>query len=98
MYKNTDPTPPPPPPRKPCIRDMATLLRDHLPPLILKLTPMKEIKRRAAELERTHPQYREELPLVISGEQRRRAIESGQLSVSGDDVEFFQAISTASCA
>jgi hypothetical protein len=98
MHLNTDPAAPAPRLRKPCLRDLATLLRDHLPPLLLKLVPMSELERRAQELRRTNPEFEEELPLVLSGEARRRAIAAGELAVSGRDVQFSKPASTASYA
>ncbi|HEX8505488.1 MAG TPA: hypothetical protein VF630_08980, partial [Hymenobacter sp.] len=67
----------------PCIRDLAALLRDHLPPAVVMLTPLEQLARRAQELHHTHPQYREELPLVLSGEARRRARFHGLQVVDG---------------
>ena len=68
-----------PPPPKPCIRDLAELLRDHLPPLLVKLTPLKELRRRCHEIAAEHPRFREEVPLVLVGEERRRQKLSGVL-------------------
>ena len=45
MYLNTTP---PCPPRKPCIRDLARLVQDHLPPALVQLAPLKQLKRRIA--------------------------------------------------
>jgi hypothetical protein len=98
MHLNTDPAAPESPQRKPCIRDLAILKRDHMPDVLVKLVPMTELERRAQELERTHPQFKEELPIVLRGEARRRAIEAGQLLMSGADVQFSEALSTASYA
>jgi hypothetical protein len=36
------------------------------------LLPLKELRRRVTEIEATHPQYREELPLVLAYETSRR--------------------------
>ena len=76
MHLNTTPSPPP---QKPCIRDLAELLRDHLPPLLIKLTPLKELRRRCHEIAAEHPRFREEVPLVLTGEERRRQKLSGVL-------------------
>jgi len=43
-----------------------------LPATLVPLLPLKELKRRAHEIEVTHPQYREELPLVLAYETTRR--------------------------
>ncbi|TGE26914.1 hypothetical protein [Hymenobacter metallicola] len=78
MRLNTDA---PAGPRKPCLRDMATLVNEHLPPAVVQLTPLKQLKRRLREIDATHPQYQEETPLVLAYEQRRRAQLGGQLQV-----------------
>lgn len=71
------------PPRKPCIRDFHELLHQHLPPaLILKVTPILELERRLDEIVLEHPHLREEAPLVLVGESRRRDRLSGQLKVT----------------
>jgi hypothetical protein len=46
------------------------------------LLPLKELRRRATEIEATHPQYREELPLVLAYEQQRRRRFAGGLVAS----------------
>ena len=74
MHLNLTPDPPPAPPRLPCIRDLADLLRDHLPPLLVKLTPLKELRRRCAEIVAEHPRFREEAPLVLDGERQPPAL------------------------
>ena len=77
---------PPAPARKPCLRDLAQLTSPTglLPAAVVPLLPLKQLKRRAAEIAATHPQYREELPLVLAYEaKRRRRFTSGLvLSVS----------------
>ena len=68
------------PPRKPCLRDLAQLTSPTglLPAAVLPLLPLKQLRRRANEIAATHPQYREELPLVLAYEaQRRRRFTSG---------------------
>jgi hypothetical protein len=64
----------PEPARKPCWRDLATLTSPTglLPATLVPLLPLKQLRRRAAEIEATHPQYREELPLVLAYETSRR--------------------------
>lgn len=77
MHLNTTP---PAPPRKPCLRDLAQLTSPSglLPAAVVPLLPLKQLKRRANEIAATHPQYREELPLVLAYEaQRRRRFTSG---------------------
>ena len=65
---------PPTPARKPCLRDLAQLTSPTglLPAAVVPLLPLKQLRRRAAEIEATHPQYREELPLVLAYEAQRR--------------------------
>ncbi len=69
MYLNKAPDEPP---RRPCIRDYADLLRDHLPEPLVKLTSLPELERRCHEIVAEHPRFREEAPLLLAGEQRRR--------------------------
>lgn len=71
MHINTNP---PGPIRKPCLRDLAQLTSPTglLPAAVVPLLPLKQLRRRAAEIEATHPQYREELPLVLAYEMNRR--------------------------
>ena len=80
MRLNTDPAPPA---RKPCIRDLATLTATLLPPALVQLTPLKQLRRRLREIDATHPQYQEETPLVLAYEQRRRALLSASLHLAG---------------
>jgi hypothetical protein len=71
---------PPAPPRKPNILELKELISPTglLPEHIVPLLPLKQLRRRAAEIEATHPQYREELPLVLAYETtRRRRFTSG---------------------
>jgi hypothetical protein len=76
-------TTPDPPPAKPCLRDLHELLRDHLPPApVIKVTPLPELTRRCHEIVAEHPRFREEAPLVLAGEIRRRHRFSGALAVS----------------
>lgn len=79
MYLNTDPTPPA---RLPCLRDLAQLTATLLPPALVMLVPLDELARRAQEINATHPQYREETPLVVAWEARRRQRLSGALAVA----------------
>lgn len=83
MHLNTTPDPTP---RKPCARDMAQLISPQglLPALLVKLVPLKELRRRCHEINATHPQYREETPLVLAWEQQRRQRLSGRLVRVGE--------------
>jgi len=80
MYLNTDPTPPA---RKPCIRDLATLTSTLLPPALVQLSSLKQLKRRAREINATHPHFQEETPLVLAWEEQRRQRLSGELAIAG---------------
>ena len=73
---------PGPPPAKPCIRDLHELLHVHLTPQLVMLTPLEELARRLHEIAAQHPRFREEAPLVLSGETRRRHRFSGALVVA----------------
>jgi hypothetical protein len=75
-------TTPAAPPRKPCIRDMAQLVATLLPANLVQLVPLKQLKRRIREINATHPQYREETPLVLHYEVQRRQRLSGRLRIS----------------
>ena len=72
---------PDPPPQKPCIRDLHELLHLHLTPQLVMLAPLEELSRRLHELAAQHPRFREEAPLVLVGEERRRQRFSGGLVV-----------------
>lgn len=80
MHINTDPITPP---RKPCLRDLSTLVRDHLCEKVVRLAPLKQLKRRLREIDATHPQFREETPLVLRYEEGRRQRLRGELHVAG---------------
>jgi hypothetical protein len=82
MRLNTD-APAPAAPRKPCFRDLATLVRDFLPPALVQLAPLQELQRRLRELNTTHPQFQEETPLVWAYETERRQRLSGELHLVG---------------
>ncbi len=69
MHLNTTP---PAPARKPCWRDYARLTTTLLPDALVQLVPLKQLKRRIREINATHPQYREETPLVLAYETSRR--------------------------
>ena len=86
MHLNTTP---PAPQRKPCLRDLAQLTSPTglLPATLVPLLPLKQLKRRAAEIEATHPQYREELPLVLAYETQRRQRFAGGLVASVNQVK-----------
>ncbi|MBO3270783.1 hypothetical protein [Hymenobacter defluvii] len=79
MHLNTDPQAPA---KRPCLRDLATLTATLLPPALVMLAPLPELERRCREIDTTHPQYREETPLVLAYEHRRRGQLSGQLRVA----------------
>ena len=76
MHLNTTPDPPP---GKPNILEYAELLRDYLPEPLIKLVPLPELRRRCHEITAEHPRFREEVPLVLSGETHRRERLSGRL-------------------
>lgn len=80
MHLNTTPAPAL---GKPCLRDMAQLTSPTglLPATLVPLLPFKQLKRRAQEIEVTHPQYREELPVLLAYEAKRRG-RFGKLQVS----------------
>lgn len=79
MHLNTDPVEPA---RKPCLRDLHRLTTTLLTPALVALVPLKQLKRRIQEINATHPQYREETPLVLAYETQRRERLSGRLEVS----------------
>lgn len=77
MHLNTTPAAPA---RLPNMVELDQLISPQgpLPKHIVPLLPLKQLRRRAAEIEATHPQYREELPLVLAYEtSRRRRFTSG---------------------
>lgn len=78
---------PPAPARKPNILELAQLTATLLPAALVQLVPLKQLKRRIREINATHPQYREETPLVLSYEVRRRRQLSGQLSYSATPLQ-----------
>jgi hypothetical protein len=84
MHLNTTPDPPP---AKPCIRDLHELLHVVLTPQLVMLSPLEELARRLHEIAAQHPRFREEAPLVLAGEQRRRHRYSGALSVAHSHAE-----------
>ena len=79
MHLNTDPAAPA---RKPCLRDLATLTATLLPPALVQLIPLKQLRRRVREINATHPHFREETPLVLTWEEQRRQRLNGELAVS----------------
>lgn len=81
MHLNTDPAIPA---RLPSILDYSELISPSglLPETLVKLVPLDELERRCEEINTTHPQYREETPLVLAGEQKRRRFMSQGLRVS----------------
>ena len=70
----------------PCIRDMHELLRDHLPPLLVKWSPLPELDRRLQEITAEHPRFREEAPLVLQGETARRRRLSGEFTYTSNQL------------
>ena len=77
MHLNTDPPAPAAPSKKPCARDMNELLTKHLPEQLIKLVSLEELERRGTELVAEQPRFAEEVPLVLAGEQYRRARHRG---------------------
>ncbi|MDO7885319.1 hypothetical protein [Hymenobacter cheonanensis] len=69
MHINTDPVQPL---GKPCIRDFHQLTTTLLPAALVMLVPLPELERRAQEIDATHPHFREETPVVIAIERKRR--------------------------
>lgn len=84
MHLNTDPVRPP---RKPCLRDLHRLTTTLLTPALVALVPLKQLKRRIREINATHPEYREETPLVLAYEQQRRQRLRGKLQVAVTHVQ-----------
>lgn len=78
MHLNTTPNDPP---RLPCIRDMHELVHVVLTPQLVMLAPLEELARRLHEVAAQQPRFREEAPLVLMGEERRRQRYSGALSL-----------------
>lgn len=79
MHLNVTPDPPP---AKPCMRDMHELVHVVLTPQLLMLSPLEELARRLHEVVAQQPRFREEAPLVLAGEERRRHRYGGELAVS----------------
>ena len=75
------------PPRKPCLRDLHRLTTTLLPAAMVMLTPLPELERRCFEIDATHPQYREETPLVLAWEAQRRERLRGELVISVRQVQ-----------
>lgn len=69
---------------KPCLRDMATLVSPTglLPAALVPLMSDERLSSRANEIGVTHPQYREELPVLVAYEMKRRRRLSGELEVA----------------
>jgi len=85
MHLNT--TPNDDPPRLPCIRDLHELVHVVLSPQLVMLSPLEELARRLHEIAAQHPRFREEVPLVLLGEERRRHRFSGALTVARSHAE-----------
>jgi hypothetical protein len=84
MHLNTTPNDPP---RLPCWRDMHELVHVVLTPQLVMLSPLEELARRLHEIAAQHPRFREEVPLVLAGEQHRRHRFSGVLTVARSHAE-----------
>lgn len=56
----------------PNLLDLHELVRDHLPPVLVKLASFDDLKRRCEEIDLTMPRFREETPLVLRAEAFRR--------------------------
>jgi hypothetical protein len=69
MHVNTDPAPPP---QKPNWRDYQELTTTLLPDSLVMLVPLPELERRAHEINVTHPHLREETPVRVALEVKRR--------------------------
>jgi len=54
------------------LTELYEVRRDHLPCVVVKLTPLPELERRAAELTRELPHYSEEAAFVVHNERYRR--------------------------
>jgi hypothetical protein len=54
---------------------------------LLMLSPLEELARRLHEVVAQHPRFREEAPLVLAGEQRRRHRFSGALTLARSHAE-----------
>lgn len=52
--------------------ELQQVRRDHLPCVVVRLTPLAELERRAAELCREQPHYAEEAAFVVYDEKLRR--------------------------
>jgi hypothetical protein len=84
MHLNTTPNPPP---AKPCMRDMHELVHVVITEPLLMLAPLPELARRLHEVVAKHPRFREEAPLVLAGEERRRRRYSGALTLAHSHAE-----------
>jgi hypothetical protein len=60
-------------PALPNLRDLAELIEKHLPGPLVQLVPLPELERRCEEINLTMPRFREETPLVLRYETKRRA-------------------------
>jgi hypothetical protein len=54
------------------LMELQQVRRDHLPSLVVKCASLSELERRAAEIGREQPHYREEAAFVVHDEKRRR--------------------------
>ena len=80
-------TTPDPLPAKPCMRDMHELVHVVITEPLLMLAPLPELARRLHEVVAQHPRFREEAPLVLAGEERRRRRYSGALTLAHSHAE-----------
>jgi hypothetical protein len=85
---------PPQPAGKPCMRDMHELVTKVLPEQLAMLAPLHELERRLREIDATQPRFREETPLYLAGETKRRRRLSGELHVAGRQPALVQASHT----
>jgi hypothetical protein len=74
----------PAPPRKPNLLELAqfTSPTGLLPSTLVPLLPLKQIKRRIRKINATHPQYQEEMPLVLAYEAKLCGRLNGRLEVA----------------
>ncbi|MBO0360653.1 hypothetical protein J0X19_22020 [Hymenobacter sp. BT186] len=98
MNLDTTPCLPEQAPRRPSLRDLAALTTTLLPPALVMLTSLSELRRRCQEINLTHPHFCEETPLVLSFEEKRRQRLSGQLQVSGSLEPSAHAVTPSSYA
>ncbi|UOR06273.1 hypothetical protein MUN82_04055 [Hymenobacter aerilatus] len=72
----------PTPAGKPCIRDYSELVTRVIPEPLAQLVPLPELARRCDEVARTQPRFREETPILLAAETRRRAVLANPLRLA----------------